>query len=321
MSLYIAVEGIDGSGKSTQARRLAEHLSAIQVAEPGGTPFALALREIVKNPDLDMGVEAETLLFASARADLLRSVVKPSLKEERDVVSDRTVFSSLAYQGFRDGRHRMNEVWEANNMATEGWRILPDLVLQIDLDAETALSRRSGRGGDDRMEAVTNAEELIEGFNIVRSNLHTGLKAYSTTWVKIDGLGTEDEVFEEMVEAVERFRLTPRSHAPEFVMGDKSMERVVLMDAPAFEDAEQIMVAASGDTRDKGTRKKTHFIRSYRDPVTERRGWVSLCRNIKPVTVVPDTSEDPIATCLRCQAHASAVAHLDFNVDSGVNIA
>jgi dTMP kinase len=310
--LYIAVEGIDGAGKSTQVSRLAERYSAVLVAEPGGTPFAKALREIVKDPSLEMGVEAEALLFASARADLIRSLILPALSMDLTVISDRSVFSSLAYQGFRDGHDRISEVWGANRLATADWTALPDLVLQIDADPETSLARRSSRGGPlDRMEAVTNIQHLIEGFGVVRTGLRTRLGAHRTTWVKIDGSGTPDEVFDEMVDAVDRYVATPRPASPEYLSSERSDSRVHRVDRNEFLAAKSVVTGTSRDLPMKGSARKSHFYRSVEgDP---DRNWVSLCRMSSPLHVMIDP-RGGYPSCARCQRHADAVADIDFSV-------
>src|ERR687894_1199272 len=97
--LFVTFEGIDRSGKTTQARLLAEALGdhALAVREPGGTPVGERVRELLKDPALEIAPEAEALLFAAARSELVARVIRPALAEGRVVVSDRFVDSSLAY--------------------------------------------------------------------------------------------------------------------------------------------------------------------------------------------------------------------------------
>ncbi len=99
--LFVTLEGIDRSGKSTQAAMLADALGdgAVAVREPGGTAAGERVRDILKDPGVELGAEAEALLFAAARAELVRQVIRPALDAGRTVVCDRFLDSSLAYQG------------------------------------------------------------------------------------------------------------------------------------------------------------------------------------------------------------------------------
>ena len=147
--LFVTIEGIDRAGKSTQARLLCEALGeiALSVREPGGTAVGERVRELLKDPTVEIGPEAEALLFASARAELAARVIRPALDAGRIVVSDRFLDSSLAYQGAARGLG-LDEVARVNEWATHG--LVPDLTLLLELDP----SRAAGRGGEqDRFEA------------------------------------------------------------------------------------------------------------------------------------------------------------------------
>src|SRR5437763_15419259 len=99
--LFVSFEGIDRSGKTTQARMLVDALGseAVPVREPGGTPLGERVRELLKDPQSEIGPHAEALLFAAARAELCRQVIRPALEAARAVGSDRFLDSSLASQG------------------------------------------------------------------------------------------------------------------------------------------------------------------------------------------------------------------------------
>src|SRR3954463_6217663 len=99
--LFVTFEGIDRSGKTTQARLLADALGpdALAVREPGGTEAGERIRAILKDPAVELSARTEALLFAAARAELVEQVIRPALEEGRMVVSDRFLDSSLAYQG------------------------------------------------------------------------------------------------------------------------------------------------------------------------------------------------------------------------------
>jgi dTMP kinase len=146
--LFVTFEGIDRSGKTTQARMLVDALGAeaVAVREPGGTPLGERVRELLKDPRGEVGPHAEALLFAAARAELCRQVIRPALDEGRVVVSDRFLDSSLAYQGAARGLG-VDEVLEVNRWATQG--LTPDLTIYLTIEPAAAL----GRAGEaDRFE-------------------------------------------------------------------------------------------------------------------------------------------------------------------------
>ena len=146
--LFVSFEGIDRSGKTTQARLLAEALGddAVAVREPGGTALGERVRELLKDPRAELGPHAEALLFAAARAELCRQVIRPALAAGRVVVSDRFLDSSLAYQGAARGLG-VEEVLDMNRWATEG--LVPDLTIYLALEPADA----AGRAGEpDRFE-------------------------------------------------------------------------------------------------------------------------------------------------------------------------
>ncbi len=154
--LYLALEGPEGSGKTTQLGRLAARLrglglEVVEVREPGGTPVGELIRALLANPaHTSLTPEAEALLFAAARAQLVREVVRPALDQGRTVLSDRCVYASLAYQGFGRGLG-VEAVWRLNELATGG--LLPDLVLLLDLPVEQGLARDAAPGlARDRIE-------------------------------------------------------------------------------------------------------------------------------------------------------------------------
>jgi dTMP kinase len=138
--LFVTFEGIDRSGKTTQAGLLVEALGAdaVSVREPGGTELGERVRDLVKDARLEPGPRAEALLFAAARAELVDAVIRPALEAGRVVVSDRFLDSSLAYQGDARGLG-VDEVERVNRFATEG--LLPDLTFLLELDPAAAAER------------------------------------------------------------------------------------------------------------------------------------------------------------------------------------
>jgi len=145
MGLFVSFEGGEGSGKSTQAKRLAARLqrsgcSVTLTYEPGGTPLGEELRRSLKKTrETDLEPEAELFLFAAARAQLTREVILPALALEGVVVCDRFSDSTTAYQGY--GRMLpLDLVATVNEIATQGLR--PDLVVLLDMAPSIALQRK-----------------------------------------------------------------------------------------------------------------------------------------------------------------------------------
>ncbi len=138
---YVVFEGGEGSGKSTQAKRLARRLDACLTFEPGATPLGAQLRSILLDVDRPVvGARAETLLMAADRAQHLADVVEPALAAGRHVVSDRSLYSSMAYQGAARGLG-IAEVQRINQWAIADR--LPDAVVLLDLEPGRARNRLS----------------------------------------------------------------------------------------------------------------------------------------------------------------------------------
>tara|TARA_B100000475_G_scaffold43698_1_gene28772 strand:- start:22144 stop:22590 length:447 start_codon:yes stop_codon:yes gene_type:complete len=139
----ITVEGPDGSGKSTQARLLAEHLDAIYTREPGGTELGEKLRDMVLDKNREgLSDRAEALMIAAARAQHVEEVVRPAIEQNKTVVSDRFLESSIAYQGYGRGLGP-EEILDISIFATQGLKA--DLIVLIDVAAPLAANRRGGK--------------------------------------------------------------------------------------------------------------------------------------------------------------------------------
>lgn len=176
VSRYIAIEGVDGSGKSTVANALAARLEArgekvVTVREPGGTPVGEAIRALLLDSDA-LDDRAEALLFAAQRAVLASDVIGPALAKGEWVISDRTFFSSVAYQGRARGLGEMR-IREINEWAVGG--VVPDIVFVLDVPTDRALDRqhradRIGREGvafQDEVRAAYLALAEAEPSNVV----------------------------------------------------------------------------------------------------------------------------------------------------------
>ena len=155
--LFITFEGIDGSGKSTQARRLAAHLQAQGRAvrltrEPGGSPGAEDIRRLVLEGDADRwSPETEILLFTAARRDHMERTIQPALAAGEVVICDRFADSTRMYQGL--GRAELRTL--VDQLHALMIRREPDLTFLVDIDAETGLARALGRaGGEERFESM-----------------------------------------------------------------------------------------------------------------------------------------------------------------------
>jgi dTMP kinase len=149
--VFVTLEGIDRSGKTTQATLLTEALGpeTLLLREPGGTDAGERIRALLKDPATELDPRAELLLFCAARAELCAGVVRPALEAGRDVVCDRFVDSTVAYQGAARGLGT-ELVERLNEIAVAG--CLPDLTVLLRIDPEDAESRgqqRLARGGDD----------------------------------------------------------------------------------------------------------------------------------------------------------------------------
>ena len=184
--LYIALEGLEGCGKSTHTKRLGEHLNAVITREPGGTRIGTLLRAILADPEnSDLDRRTEALLMAADRAQHMAEVIKPSLAQGRHVVSDRSIYSTLAYQGY--GRQLGTEAL----LSISTWALqdrLPDLVIYIDVPTDVLNARLAKRDLDRfEREGADFFARIAEGFRELRS-------ADPERWIIIDGTVPKDDV-------------------------------------------------------------------------------------------------------------------------------
>ncbi|SFK88972.1 dTMP kinase [Geodermatophilus ruber] len=190
--LFIAFEGGEGAGKSTQVRRLQEWLTAegrpaLATFEPGGTPAGAAIRAIVLDrAHTGLSPRAEALLYAADRAQHAHAVLRPALAAGEVVITDRFVDSSLAYQGA--GRTlSLEEVRTLSRWATEGLR--PDLTVLLDLPPEVGLARARGRAAADRLES-----ESLDFHQRVRTTFRALAAAEPGRYLVLDATRPADEL-------------------------------------------------------------------------------------------------------------------------------
>jgi dTMP kinase len=184
--VYIAFEGSEGCGKSTQARRLADAIGAVVTRETGGTAIGQRLRDILHDTDVTtLDDRAEALIVAADRAQHIAEVVRPALRDGHHVVSDRSVYSTLAYQGYGRGLP-LDELREINEWAIgETW---PDLVILLQVPEHVARERLRRRELD-RFERAGEAfhARVDDGFSKMAA-------ADPDRWVVIDATAPVDGV-------------------------------------------------------------------------------------------------------------------------------
>jgi dTMP kinase len=201
---FITFEGIEGSGKSTQARLLADALGpdVLLTQEPGGTPLGLGIRSLLLDPrDESVDPIAEALLYFADRAQHVAQRIRPALAADLVVICDRYVDSSLAYQGYGRGLS-LDALRSLADVATGGLR--PDLTLFLEVPVETGLSRIAQRGMADRLES-----ELLEFHERVLEGYQALIAADPERFVCIPGTGAAEAVFARVRAAVESRGLRP----------------------------------------------------------------------------------------------------------------
>jgi dTMP kinase len=195
----IVLEGVEGACKTTQLRRLAEHVAAVGqagvgVREPGGTVLGDAIRGILLDPATDVVPRAEALLFMASRAQLVEREIRPALAAGAIVLVDRFFLSTYAYQG-AGRRLPPRELRDANMMATSG--LTPDLTLLLTLPVAEGLARAARRGERDRMERSELAfhERVTAAFAEFGKAEWQAAHRECGPIVLVDACGPESEVF------------------------------------------------------------------------------------------------------------------------------
>ncbi len=199
---FITLEGPDGSGKSTIIKLISDYMREkgidfIVTREPGGTLIGEEIRDIIlDNKNINMGSETEALLYAAARSQHIHEKIIPALNDGKNVICDRFLLSSLAYQGV--GRNLgIEPVKMINDFGLRG--IYPDLILFFHIDPEITLARKTDKMGGDRLEKEGNEfhKNVYEGYMEL-------LKKYPEKIVVIDATRTVEEVFNQSIIEIEK---------------------------------------------------------------------------------------------------------------------
>ena len=191
---YIAFEGLEGCGKSTHVTRLAEKINAIATREPGGTRIGALLRSILADPEnTDLNSRAELLLMTADRAQHMSELIEPALQRGQHVVSDRSMYSTLAYQGYGRGLD-VDTLLSINTWALNN--VLPDIVVWIQISTEEANTRLAKRNLD-RFE-----REGADFFARIGAGFTELAAKDPARWILIDGLEPKDVVEEKIFAAV-----------------------------------------------------------------------------------------------------------------------
>jgi dTMP kinase len=200
--MFITFEGIEGSGKSTQLRRLAERINgAIVTKEPGGTPLADRIRAILLDSSSHLDPVAELFLFAASRRQHVVEIIKPALDRGATVLCDRFTDSTLAYQGF--GRLiNLDQLRTLNAWATDS--LVPGLTLLFDLPEEVGLTRARSRNAEAVQDEGRFEAEDLRFHRRVREGYRTLAFAEPERFAVVDAAGDVDDVFARVVAEVEK---------------------------------------------------------------------------------------------------------------------
>lgn len=200
--IFITMEGPDGAGKSTQIDLLKKYLedkgyNILLTRDPGGNDISEAIRGIILNKDFtEMGYMTELLLYASARAQLVKENIKPALEAGTAVIADRFVDSSAVYQGIGRGLG-IDTVYKVNEFALQG--IMPDMTILMDLDAEVGLARKKNQAELDRMEreSVDFHKKVVDGYRDLADR-------YPERILKVDAALQVQEIHDIIVANIEK---------------------------------------------------------------------------------------------------------------------
>lgn len=202
--MFISFEGTDGAGKTVQIKLFKEYLEqhfdkeVVLVRDPGSTPISEKLRDIVLDiNNKEMGYRCEALIYSASRAQMVHEIIKPSLENNKFVLSDRFIDSSLVYQGVSRGLP-LEDIYSINKFAVEN--IFPSLTFFLDIDVETSISRKNQMKELDRIEVENMSfhEKVRKGYLEISKNEPNRLKV-------INASKTIEEVHKSIVDTFTNF--------------------------------------------------------------------------------------------------------------------
>lgn len=209
--MLITFEGIDGAGKSTQVMKLKRHLQeqgreVMTLREPGGTPVAEEIRELLLESRNDITPVGELLLFAASRAELVQQVIRPALDSGSDVILDRFFDSTTAYQGYGRGLD-LDMLAEINRIASCG--LVPDITFYLDLTPEDAFMRKFS---EKSLPLAFESEELdrmensgLDFYRRVREGYHKVSSENPNRIAMIDALLSPAEIHRKIISGIDAF--------------------------------------------------------------------------------------------------------------------
>lgn len=199
---FIVLDGVEGAGKSTQIARLADALrtageDVLVTIEPGGTPVGSAIRDILLDPLHEITPLTEIFLFCASRAQHCDAIIRPALAAGRVVLCDRFSAATFAYQGHA-GEAGEELVVRLDAEATHG--LVPDMTVILDLPPEAGMVRKFAREGADTADRIER--NALAYHERVREGFHRYAKRYPERTAIVDALGSEDEIFARVCEAL-----------------------------------------------------------------------------------------------------------------------
>lgn len=214
---FIVFEGIEGSGKSTQAQKLSRHLheigrKSVLTKEPGGTPLSNRIRAILLDPAEDgMDPLTEFLLYAASRRQHVVDVIRPSVEHDAVVLCDRFTDATLAYQGFGRGLN-LDRLREINHWVTDG--LVPDLTVILDLAEDVGLGRARHRNREMDLQLESRLEgEDLRFHRRVREGYLSLAEEAPERYALVSAEGDAEEVYQRVIEVIS-------SRAPEVLQVD-----------------------------------------------------------------------------------------------------